>query len=131
MTIRNNKNSKNNNHNNNNNNNKYDTVIMFNALPYSKNAFEFLTTIYLSLKPGGLLLFHDRWFDDPVKSSQCNFFGFNLNIIQVARPLLDHFISKFEKFPYLTTIQTTDQKMRSIRHCNGQIYDDERGHCCC
>ena len=106
---------------------QYDTVIMLNALPYSKNAFEFLSTLYLVLKPGGLLIFHDRWFDDPVHSSKCNFFGFNLNIVQVARPLLDHFISKFEKFPYLTTNQTISQKMRSKKHCKGFENFDEKG----
>ena len=54
---------------------QYDTVIVMNVLVYARDAFEFLETVYHSLKPGGLLLFHDRWFEDSIKSSTCKTAG--------------------------------------------------------
>jgi hypothetical protein len=105
---------------------RYDTVIMLNVLVYSLDAFDFLTTLHESLKPGGLLIFHDRWFSDIVKSSRCKTAGFFTNVLQVSKLLLDHFLSFYDTQPFLSTEQTEGQKMRSGYWCQG--LDDERGY---
>ena len=103
---------------------QYDTVICMNVLVYAQSAIEFLQTLHNSLRPGGLLLFHDRWFDAPAVSSKCRMSGFLTNVLQVKRPLLDAFLSHYE-FRYYNTNQTAGQAFRSREWCRG---DNERGY---
>jgi hypothetical protein len=105
---------------------RYDTVVMMNVLVYSLDAFEFLTTLHESLKVGGLLIFHDRWFSDIVKSSKCKTAGFFTNVLQVSKGLLDHFLSFYDTKPFLSTEQTEGQKLRSSYWCQG--LDNEMGY---
>jgi SAM-dependent methyltransferase len=104
----------------------FDTVIMMNVLVYSQDALAFLTTIHKALRPGGMLLFHDRYFPDPVTSSKCKFVGFAMNIIEVNQPVLEHFLSFFSKEPYFSTRQTAGQIHRSKAWCHW--LDDEVGY---
>ena len=109
----------------------FDTVICMNVLVYAQDAFKFLETLHAALKPGGLLLFHDRWFDSPEVSSACKMSGFMTNVLQVRRPLLDHFLSHFDTSTsalggFLNTNQTVDQLYRSKHWC-GTNRDNERG----
>ena len=101
----------------------FDTVIVMNVLVYSANAFEFLETIYRVLKPGGLLLFHDRYFLDMVKSSRCKTAGFQSHMIQVKKDFLDFFLSHFEHEPFLNTKQNSLQKDRSWSWCGNQDFE--------
>jgi SAM-dependent methyltransferase len=106
----------------------YDTVICMNVLVYAKDAFRFLETLLAALKPGGLLLFHDRWFDDPSISSGCKMSGFMTNVLQVRKPLLDHFLTFLDfQLPktFLSTKQTSRQAFRSKSWCPNR--DNERG----
>lgn len=105
---------------------QFDTVVVMNVLVYSRDAFDFLETVYGSLRPGGLLIFHDRWFLDTVKSSECKTAGFEVNMIEVSKTLLDHFLSKFQHRPFLSTEQTELQIMRSRDWCGWK--DDEQGY---
>jgi 2-polyprenyl-3-methyl-5-hydroxy-6-metoxy-1,4-benzoquinol methylase len=105
---------------------QFDTVICMNVLVYAQNAYKFLETLYGSVKPGGLLLFHDRWFNDVPKSSTCKMFGFLTNMIQIKKPVLDHFLSFFSTEPFLSTEQTRNQKLRSIQWCTNR--DTEQGY---
>lgn len=66
----------------------FDTVIHMNVLVYARDAFVYLHTLYRILKPGGLLLFHERYFENHVVSSTCKTAGFDINIIQVSKKLL-------------------------------------------
>jgi hypothetical protein len=86
----------------------------------------FLIVLYIFAQKGGLLLFHDRWFPDPVTSSRCKTAGFDINIIQVSRTLLDHFLSFFEREPFYSEEQTQYQVSRSKDWC--QWRDDEIGY---
>ena len=105
---------------------QYDTVIMMNVLVYARNALEFLTTLHSSLKIGGTLIFHDRWFADSVTSSHCKTAGFAMHIIQVRKELLEHFFSHFSEGPLLSTKQTEGQIDRSKNWCKWK--DDEMGY---
>ncbi len=102
----------------------FDTVIVMNVLVYAQDAFKFLDTIYRALKPNGLLLFHDRWFDNHAESSKCKTAGFYVNVLQISKPVLEHFLSHFTPSPFFSTNQTSNQLMRSKHWCGGK--DDER-----
>ena len=106
---------------------QYDTVIVMNVLVYSRNAFQFLETIYRTLKPGGLLLFHDRYFDNIEQSSTCKMSGFITHMIQVRSNFIEYFLSSefFEQLPYKNTTQNEHQKRRNREWCPN--LDDEKG----
>lgn len=104
---------------------KYDTVIIMNIIVYAMDAFQIMETIHKVLKPNGLLIFHDRWFDDPQRSSKCKTSGFTVNVLQVSKPLLDHFLSFYSREPFFSTNQTKEQHGRSWGWCLGQ--DNEQG----
>jgi hypothetical protein len=99
---------------------QYDTVICMNVLVYAQDAFKFLTTLFNAVKVGGMLIFHDRWFDNAVQSSKCKTAGFTINVVQITKPVLDHFLAKFDRAPYFTTNQTTDQAIRAAQWCHGR-----------
>ena len=40
----------------------FDTLISINVIEHVQNVFEYLTGLYVNLKPGGLLIFHDRYY---------------------------------------------------------------------
>lgn len=107
---------------------QFDTVICMNVLVYAQNAYKFLTALYESVKPGGLLLFHERWFDNVVKSSVVcgKTSGFMVNVLQVTRPVLDHFMSHFTSELFLSTNQTANQQRRSRDWCRNE--DQERSY---
>jgi ubiquinone/menaquinone biosynthesis C-methylase UbiE len=42
---------------------QYDTLVMINVLEHVQNGIQILRNIYNCLKPGGLLVFNDRWWD--------------------------------------------------------------------
>ena len=41
---------------------KFDTVMVTNVIEHVQNAVDFLHGLHKSLKPGGLLVFHDRYY---------------------------------------------------------------------
>ena len=102
---------------------QFDTIIDMNVLVYVQDALVFLTTLYNSLKMNGTLIFHERWFPDSVKSEKCFTAGYGHNVIQVRKPLLDHFLSKFSTDIYINTNQSSHQINRSKGWCQWQ--DDE------
>lgn len=106
-------------------NKQYDTVIVMNVLVYAQNAFNYLNSVYNAVKPGGILIFHDRYFSDLAASSLCKTAGFYVNVLQVSKVLLEHFLSAFPEKVFFSTNQTEGQKMRSRDWCGGR--DDERG----
>lgn len=95
----------------------FDTIVVMNVLVYSQDAFLFLETIYKMLKPNGLLLFHDRWFENHAVSSKCKTAGFFVNVLQVSKTMLDHFLSFFDHKPFFSTERTPNQISRSSGWC--------------
>eukprot|EP01041_Mallomonas_annulata_P003088 gene3088-6060_t len=43
---------------------QYDTLISINVIEHVQDAFKYLTGLYLSIKRGGLLIFHDRYYNN-------------------------------------------------------------------
>ena len=105
---------------------RFDTVIMTNVMVFAQDALALLTTLHTALKIGGLLIFHERWFDNHAKSSHCKTAGFQVQIVQANKSLLDHFLSAFSSAPWVSTNQTEGQLERSVNWCRKK--DDERGY---
>ena len=40
----------------------YDTLLSINVIEHVQDAFKYLTGLYQTLKPNGLLIFHDRYY---------------------------------------------------------------------
>ncbi|CAF0945751.1 unnamed protein product [Adineta ricciae] len=43
--------------------NAFDTILMINVLEHVQNAFQILQNLYNSLRPNGILIFGERWWD--------------------------------------------------------------------
>jgi SAM-dependent methyltransferase len=71
-------------------NQTFDTVITMNVLEHVQDAFEYLTGIYRVLRAGGLLIMHERYYDD-----QTILDGDNYHPIRIKQFVLDKFFSGF------------------------------------
>jgi hypothetical protein len=68
----------------------YDTLISINVLEHVQDAFAYLTNLYTALRPGGLLIWHERYYDD---HSVLN--GDRFHPVRVKKVIFDHFLSGF------------------------------------
>jgi len=69
---------------------QFDTVISINVLEHVQDAFKYLTGLYKALRPGGLLVFHDRFYGNAEITQ-----GDLYHPIRIKRKVLDHFLSGF------------------------------------
>ena len=98
---------------------QFDTVISINVLEHVIDAYDYLSNLFFALRPGGTIIFHERWHDDPIRNS--GFLGgFNLHPIRVSRDILQHFINQFETL-YLSTEPTS--RMRSYHMTERKLSD--------
>lgn len=70
---------------------QYDTLISINVLEHVQDAFQYLANLFTTLRSGGLLIFHDRYYDD---ASITN--GDLFHPVRIKKVVLDHFLSGFE-----------------------------------
>lgn len=91
----------------------FDMVININVIEHVSNAFTFLTNLYNALKPGGLLVFHERWHDVP--DAECLLGPYTLHPIRLQQPILLHFLSLFD-IMYISTEPTVNMRAR-MRVC--------------
>ena len=74
---------------------QYDTLVAINVIEHVQNAYEYLKGLHKTLKPGGLLIFHERFFDDPVSGDKV--LGRNLyHPIRITKFVLDVFLDQFD-----------------------------------
>ena len=73
----------------------FDTVVMVNVLEHTNNAVSLLRGLYNAIKPGGLLIFNERWWDSMVRPTT----SFDLNTlyhpIRVKKAVIEKFLSGF------------------------------------
>jgi hypothetical protein len=69
----------------------FDTLISINVIEHTQDAFKYLTGLYLSLRKGGLLIFHDRYYHD---SAILN--GDLYHPIRIKKIVLDRFLLGFK-----------------------------------
>ena len=75
---------------------QYDTLVSINVIEHVQNAYSYLTGLHRVLKPGGLLIYHDRFFDDP-NEGNCVLGVNNYHPIRITRMVLDLFLDQFEE----------------------------------
>lgn len=74
---------------------QYDTLVAMNVIEHVQNAYEYLEGLYKTIKPGGLLIFHERFFENPVDGDKV--LGRNLyHPIRITRFILDIFLQQFD-----------------------------------
>lgn len=86
----------------------YDTLVSINVIEHVQNAYSFLEGLHRVIKPGGLLVFHERYYEKPM-DGDCvlgvNFF----HPIRITKNVLDAFLELFDVV-YLSTDQTPRMK---------------------
>jgi len=70
---------------------QYDTLVSINVIEHVQDVFQYLTGLYVSLKPRGLLIFHDRYYSNDQITN-----GDIYHPVRIKKKILDHFLSGFE-----------------------------------
>lgn len=70
---------------------QFDTLISINVIEHVQDAFTYLAQLYHSLRSGGLLILHERYYDNHGLLQ-----GDRYHPVRIKRPVLDHFLSGFE-----------------------------------
>lgn len=69
--------------------------MVANVIEHVQNAVEFLHAVHKSLKPGGLLIFHERYYEYPQAADKV--LGRNVfHPIRLTRRFFDHFLTDFD-----------------------------------
>ena len=89
----------------------FDTLLCINVIEHSWDAFEFLSNIYNALKPGGILIYHDRFYPNPNYGDKVLGLGNLYHPIRLTRVVFEHFFKQFDVI-YLFEGQTRAQMKR-------------------
>ncbi len=76
---------------------KYDTLMSINVIDHVWDAYQFLSNIYNALKPGGILIFHDRFSPTPIYLNSALGPGHWYHPIRVSKKIFNHFFDQFEE----------------------------------
>lgn len=74
---------------------KYDALVVMNVIEHVQNAFSFLSGLHHVLKPGGILIFHERFFSSPPSADPLLGTG-ALHPIRINQHVLDVFLQNFD-----------------------------------
>lgn len=69
----------------------YDSLVSINVLEHVQDAFRYLTALVDALRPGGLLIFHERYYTDTEVLR-----GDLWHPVRIKRVVLDAFLSRFD-----------------------------------
>ncbi len=95
---------------------KYDTLLSINVIDHVWDAYQFLTNLHNALKPGGILIFHDRYSSTPKSLDAALGPGNLYHPIRVSRKIYDRFFEQFEEI-YMYDGQTEIQR----KNCYGEV----------
>jgi len=74
---------------------QFDTVMVMNVIEHTENAFKFLKNAYHTVKPGGTLIMHERFYADPPIGDRV--LGHNiLHPIRLKKVVFDQFLAQFD-----------------------------------
>ena len=80
----------------------YDTAIMINTIEHAKDGLLVLKNLYHAIKPGGLLIIHEMFYDEytgrPMELGP--FLDFVFHPIRIKSKLWNYYLSHFEKIYY-------------------------------
>lgn len=89
----------------------YDTLLAINVIEHVWDAYKYLQNLYDSLKTGGVLIFHERFYPYPAYGDCVLGKGSSLHPIRLTKHVVQHFLNKFKSI-YLFEGQTKDQIQR-------------------
>ena len=73
----------------------YDTVISINVIEHVQNAIEYFHSLHAALRPGGILIFHERFYPNPPAGDAV--LGENIyHPIRLTQLMFDVFLSDFD-----------------------------------
>lgn len=73
----------------------FDSILMTNVLEHVLNSYDVLVNLWRALKPGGVLIFNDRWWDDFVVETSSGLDN-TYHPIRPKKPVLTTFLDQFE-----------------------------------
>ncbi len=84
---------------------------MINVLEHTRDAYKILGNLWKALKPGGILIFHERWHDNRLEDPRYWRLIYNTDMqpidigkayhpIRVKKPVIDHFLDHFDLIYY-------------------------------
>lgn len=75
---------------------QFDSVVSINVLEHVENAFELLNRLHAVLRPGGILVFHDRFFEHSFDAAHQLGYAFMLHPIRLRRAVLDWLVADMD-----------------------------------
>jgi SAM-dependent methyltransferase len=90
---------------------KFDTLLCINVIEHVWDAYEVLENIYNALKPGGILIYHDRFYPSPEYGDAVLGPGNFYHPIRLTRIVFEHFLKQFNTI-YIFEGQTKGQIKR-------------------
>lgn len=75
---------------------QFDTVLVVNTLEHVLDGFDFLTSIYKTIRPGGTLIFAERFFEDPDSAGSMVLGPAKLHPVRVRKNVLQNFLRHFD-----------------------------------
>jgi SAM-dependent methyltransferase len=102
---------------------QFDTVISINVLDHVQDLLQVLNNTYHAVKPGGLLIWNDRWFDSPFgcRTSK-DYMGISLHPMRPKFKVFSHFLSFFEPIYQKIIVERMDSTATGPECDGGQIY---------
>ncbi len=74
----------------------FDTLLAINVIDHIWDAYQFLSNLYNALKPGGILIYHDKFSVTPLSLNPSLGEGNRYHPIRVSRHVFKHFFDQFD-----------------------------------
>jgi SAM-dependent methyltransferase len=89
--------------------NTIDTLVMINVLEHVENSIKILRAVYNALKPGGIIIFNDRWWDregTPGQKRKLMDLDVLYHPIRLHKEIFDIFLNGFHEIYRIDSIQS-------------------------
>ena len=90
---------------------QFDTLLCINVVEHCWDAYEFLSNIYNALKPGGILIYHDRFYPNPKYGDMVLGPGNVYHPVRLTRVVFEQLFKQFDTI-YMFEGQTQEQIKR-------------------
>lgn len=90
---------------------QFDTLLVINVLEHLLDGFDFLTSVYKAIRPGGTLIFAERYFEDPDNVGSLILGRASLHPIRVRKNVLQNFLRHFNA-QYVSGFLTPESSKR-------------------
>jgi SAM-dependent methyltransferase len=91
----------------------FDTVLVVNVVEHVIDSSRFLSAVHRALRPGGLLIWGERYFEDPDEESARVLGSTILHPIRLTPEYIDHFLSHFDPI-YSASFDTPQSRERNF-----------------